>query len=75
MAKIDEVKEIIGYLKVIFALLLATVIGLVGWLVQSYKTVDSLLILAGIFLIFMLVCILFFINKRIFSDIGKLEEL
>ena len=30
MSEIDEVKELIGYLKVVFALVLATTIGLKG---------------------------------------------
>ncbi|MCB2264051.1 MAG: hypothetical protein LGR52_14120 [Candidatus Thiosymbion ectosymbiont of Robbea hypermnestra] len=43
MGEIDEVKEFLGYLKIIFALVLATTIGLIGWLVQNYKKTEPIL--------------------------------
>ena len=36
MAHIDKVKEEIGWLKVIFAISLATVLSLIAWLVENY---------------------------------------
>ena len=36
MAKVDKLKEEIGWLKVIFAILIATDISLVAWVVQNY---------------------------------------
>ena len=40
MAKIDKLKEEIGWLKVIFAILIATDISLVAWVVQNYGKPD-----------------------------------
>ena len=74
-AAIDEIKEFIGYLKVVFALVLATTIGLIGWLVQNYKSTERLLIYADILLIFALVIALILINRKILSDIKQLKEL
>ena len=36
MAHIDKVKEEIGWLKVVFAISLATVLSLIAWLVENY---------------------------------------
>ncbi len=75
MSEIDEIKEFVGYLKVVFALVLVTTIGLIGWLVQNYKSAEKLLIYADILLIFVLVITLILINGKILSDIKRLKEL
>ncbi len=43
MAYIDKIKEEIGWLKVIFAISIATDISLIAWLIQSYGKVRLLL--------------------------------
>ena len=75
MSEIDEIKELIGYLKVVFALVLATTIGLISWLVQNYQSAGKLLLYADIALILVLVITLIFINRKILSDIKRLKEL
>jgi len=72
MSEIEEIKEFIGYLKVVFVLVLATTIGLI---VQNYKSAERLLIYADILLIFALVIALILINRKILSDIKRLKEL
>lgn len=73
MEKIDAIKELIGYMKVIFALVAATAVGLAGWFAQNYDTADSLLVYSGLFIICLLIFILLFINNKIVSDIEKLK--
>ena len=75
MSEIDEIKEFIGYLKVIFALVLATTIGLISWLVQNYQSADKLLLYADVLLVMVLVITLILINRKILSDIKRLKEL
>ena len=75
MSEIDEIKEFIGYLKVIFALVLATTIGLISWLVQNYQSADKLLLYADVLLVVVLVITLILINRKILSDIKRLKEL
>ncbi|MBF0274682.1 MAG: hypothetical protein HQK84_05570 [Nitrospinae bacterium] len=75
MAKIDKIKELIGYLKVIFALILATNVGLIGWLVQNFMKANEVLVYADIFLIGLLFVVLIVLNRKIISDIKSLEEL
>jgi uncharacterized protein HemX len=75
LSEVDEVKELIGYLKVVFALVLATTIGLISWLVQNYQTASKLLLSADVLLIVVLVTTLLLINRKILSDIKRLKEL
>ncbi|HEX9661518.1 MAG TPA: hypothetical protein VGB27_04460 [Candidatus Binatia bacterium] len=75
MSEVDQIKEFIGYLKVVFALVLATTIGLVSWLVQNYQSAETLLLYADVVLIAVLVIALILINRKILSDIKRLKEL
>jgi F0F1-type ATP synthase assembly protein I len=75
MGEIDEVKEFIGYLKIIFALVLATLIGLIGWLVQNYKKAEPLLVYVDVLLILSLFVVLFLVHRKTLSDIKKLRGL
>jgi hypothetical protein len=75
LSEIDEIKELIGYLKVIFALVLATTIGLISWLVQNYQSADKLLLYTDVLLVVVLVITLILINRKILSDIKRLKEL
>jgi hypothetical protein len=75
LPEIDEIKELIGYLKVIFALVLATTIGLISWLVQNYQSADKLLLYTDVLLVVVLVITLILINRKILSDIKRLKEL
>jgi len=75
MAKIDRIKESIGYLKVIFSILIAIDISIVGWLFQNYDSmVNSKIIYASFAIIFITICIIF-INEMILKKIDSLEEL
>lgn len=58
-----------------FALVLATTIGLISWLVQDYQSAENLLLYADIVLILVLVITLILINRKILSDIKRLKEL
>ena len=75
MSEVDEIKEFIGYLKVVFALVLATTIGLMSWLVQNYQSAARLLLYSDVVLIVVLVITLILINRKILSDIKRLKEL
>ena len=48
MAYIDKLKEEIGWLKVIFAISIATEISLIAWLVQTYGKVNRFLSILGV---------------------------
>jgi hypothetical protein len=71
----DEIKESIGYLKVVFSLLVVTKIGLIGWLVKNYVLAEKILIYADVILIIILLLSIIIINNKIISNIKKLKEL
>lgn len=75
MAKIDETKEIIGFLKILFAMTLATAIALIGWTARYYNSIDNKLfimsILAFVFLQFWFIILL----KKIKIKLDELKKL
>jgi len=48
LAKADRLKEEIGWLKLIFAVLAAVDASLVAWLAQNYTTVSIVILFAGL---------------------------
>jgi len=48
MAKIDRLKEEIGWLKLVFGLLVAIDVSLVGWLAQNYASASRVLVVGGV---------------------------
>lgn len=75
MAKIDEIKEFIGYLKVLLALVLATIISLVGWLAGHFKELETDMLLGSSILLVLLLIGFAMINKKIITEIRSLEDL
>ena len=75
MAKIDKIKEQIGWLKVVFGMLFATDISLIAYLfnkIEVLTTVKFFLVFLG--LIFTTIAI-FIVNKNAMKKIESLEEL
>ena len=48
MAKVDRIKEEIGWLKLVFGILVAIDVSLVGWLAQHYATASRVIVLAAV---------------------------
>ena len=75
MAYIDEIKEEIGYLKLIFSILIAIGISIIGWIFQNFDSIkDSRMLLAFFALVFTGIAILV-VNKKIIQKIRKLKDL
>ncbi len=74
MGRIDKLKEEIGWLKVIFAILLATDISLIAWLVQNYGKVNPFLFLIGALAVILLTFLNVLINRIAYRKIDELEE-
>ncbi len=75
MAKIDKIKEEIGWLKVIFAVLTAVDISLVAWLAKHLSglhQVNLVLTLLGIICVSIFI---FAINILVYKKIDQLEDL
>ena len=75
MAKIDEVKEELNYLKVWLGIVVITTISLISWLVNNYETGSFIKTIADIFSIFLLTITILIIDYKIKTKIKKLREL
>lgn len=75
MAHLDKVKEEIGWLKVVFAILLAADISLVAWGVQNYGKASPLLLTIGVIAAFLVTLTVIWINSIAYRKINKLEDL
>lgn len=75
MAKLDELKELIGFLKVLFATFVALDVSLIAWLFKNSDDIRPIiavgsLILIGLFSMGIILC-----TKAILSNIKKMESL
>ena len=75
MAKIDEIKESIGFMKVIFSILIAINVSLIAWLYKNFDTIgvnDTLVL----FVLTVLISIgIIYTNKKILNKIRSLRDL
>ena len=65
MAKLDKLKEEIGWLKIAFGIFIATDISLVAWLVQNYNKADIFLLIIFFVWVGIITAIIFFSTKRL----------
>ncbi len=75
MAYIDKVKEEIGWLKVVFAILLAADLSLVAWGVQNYGKASPRFLTIGVIAAFLVTLTITWVNKVAYRKINKLEDL
>ncbi len=75
MAKIDEVKEFIGYLKVLIGIAIAVALSLIAWLFNNYDILsltDKILTMV-VFISDLLFALL--LNKKILKQIKSLGDI
>ncbi len=75
MAKIDEIKEELNYLKVWLGIIVITTIGLISWLVNNYEMSGRIKIFADMLAILVLTISIIIIDKKIKSKIKNLKDL
>ena len=75
MAHIDKLKEEIGWLKIIFAILIATAISLAAWVIQNYGKANRVLTIGGAAAVLLIITIIIWINSVAYQKIDKLEDL
>lgn len=73
MAKIDEVKEEINFLKVWLSILIMTVLGMIGWGIVNINKVSKLILILDVIGIVILLIIVVIINITIIKKNKKLE--
>ena len=75
MAKIDEIKEEIGWLKIMFGILTAIDISLLGWLAQKYNEASLILLIVALVIITISTIGIIIVNKKAYSKIRQLKDL
>ena len=75
MARLDQLKEEIGWLKVAFGLLMATNLSLIAWLIQHYQTQSRLITALNAIAIVVVTVIIYLINKQAYKKIDEIGEL
>lgn len=75
MAKLDEIKEEIGWLKIIFGILTAIDISLIGWLSQNYNTANILLQLIALLLVVLSTVGIIGVNRTAYKKMKEMRDL
>lgn len=75
MAKADRVKEEIGWLKVIFGLLVATDISLLAWLAENFNSAGRFQVFIGLAAVAVVTVAVVWVNRTAYSRMERLEDL
>lgn len=74
MAKMDEIKEFIGFLKAIFVTMIVIDTSLIAWIFKNFSNESMAKLLVVVALIFVLSSTIAFLFVKILKEIKKLEE-
>ncbi|MEE8056996.1 MAG: hypothetical protein V3T17_04075 [Pseudomonadales bacterium] len=75
MSEIDKLKEEIGWLKVVFGLLVAIDVSLIGWAVQSFPKVSTTLLSLSAIMVALVTWAIIIVNRRAYKKIDELGDL
>jgi hypothetical protein len=75
MSKLEKIREEIGWLKVIFAIVIATDISLVAWFIQNFTKASLFLLISCFLTILIISMIIIWLHNDTYQKIEKLEEL
>lgn len=75
MAKIDEIKEFIGYLKVLIGIAIAVALSLIAWIFNHYETLSLLDKIITVIVFMMDLLFILLLNKKIIKQIKSLGDI
>lgn len=75
MSKSDRIKEEIGWLKVIFGILVATDISLLAWLAQNVGSASRIQVFVGLAAVVSVTGAVVWVNRMAYARIKQLENL
>jgi hypothetical protein len=75
MSRSDRIREEIGWLKLVFGVLVAVDVSLLGWLAQNHANADTVLLVVGLVAIVVLTGGIVWVNRTAYRRIEELEEL
>ncbi len=75
MSRIDQIKETLGWFKVVFGTLVAVDVSLIAWLSQNFHNADTVLIILAVIAVVAATLGIISINHAAFRRIAQLEKL
>lgn len=75
VSKSDRLKEELGWLKLVFAALIAIDVSLVAWLAQNYGKADSIIMIAGFLATVVVTSAVMWVNHLAYRRLKQLEDL
>lgn len=75
MSKADRIKEALGWLKVVFASLVAVDISLIAWLAQNFQSADNILVVLAFLAVVCTTAGVIGVNHAAYNRIAELENL
>lgn len=75
MSQTERIKELLGWLKIVFAALVAIDVSLVAWLTQNFRTADAVLVVSAFIAVACITAGIVGVNHAAFRRIAQLEDL
>lgn len=75
MSQSERIKETLGWLKVVFAALVAIDVSLIAWLAQSFRSTDAVLVVLALIAVAGTTAGIVAVNHAAFRRIAQLENL
>jgi len=75
VAKIDRIKEEIGWLKVVFGILVATDISLLAWLAEKFASAPKVQVIVSLVVVVIVTGAIVWVNHLAYGRIQQLEDL
>jgi hypothetical protein len=74
MSRNDRIKEELGWLKIVFAMLVAVDVSLVGWLTGNYQEVSRLLVISAFGGVSFVTVVVIWVNRAAMRRFKALED-
>ncbi|MDE0284874.1 MAG: hypothetical protein OXI88_17220 [Gammaproteobacteria bacterium] len=74
MSKTDRIKEELGWLKIVFAIFVATDVSLMAWLAQNYNDLSLVLMVSGFLGVVFVTSVVVWVNQAAIKRFKELEK-
>ena len=74
MSKAERIKETLGWLKIVFAALVAVDVSLIAWLAQNFSTAEAVTLLLALFAVAGTTAAIVAVNHAAFRRLAQLED-
>jgi len=74
MSKAERIKETLGWLKIVFAALVAVDVSLIAWLAQNFRTAEAVTLLLALFAVASTTAGIVAVNHAAFRRLAQLED-